>query len=168
MRFPATTTAVLHRNVVHRAACLALYRRLLKRTQNANLTLPSPASQTTPPTPPTHLRQSLKSIITREFKKHTSRDIPLPRLRAALTLGYKAEKCLRLATAVPPDPLSLAQISAYLTLHRQRTSQTPLVRMQAANITVQPTPKPKVPKPINPNILLLPPDLRFKPTMIGG
>lgn len=40
--------------------------------------------------------------------------------------------------------------------------------MQAANITVQPTPKPKAPKHINPNLLLLPFDLRFKPTIIGG
>ncbi|KAK6515492.1 hypothetical protein TWF506_007826 [Arthrobotrys conoides] len=170
MRLPASKTAALHRNVAHRAACLALYRRLLKHTQKtATLTLPSTPSETSPPPlPPSQLRKSIKSIITREFRKHGSRDTAVVKLRAALTLGYKAEKCLRLATAVPPDPIELARLSAFLTLHRQRRETPPLIRMQAANITVQPTPKPRPPKPINPNLLLLPFDLRFKPTIIGG
>ncbi|KAK6356412.1 hypothetical protein TWF718_000772 [Orbilia javanica] len=177
MQLPASKLAALHRNVAHRAACLALYRRLLKHTQKTtNLVLPvtptPPSSSTSPPLPPpippSQLRQSIKSIITREFKKYGNRDTAVADLRAALTLGYKVEKCLRLSTAVPPDPLELARLSAFLTLHRQRHETPPLVRMQAANITVQPPPKPKAPKNINPNLQLLPFDLRFKPTIIGG
>ncbi|KAF3079525.1 hypothetical protein TWF102_001597 [Orbilia oligospora] len=170
MRLPASKTAALHRNVAHRAACLALYRRLLKHTQKTTtLTLPSTSTETSPPPPPpSQLRRSIKSIVTREFRKYGTRDTAIVKIRAALTLGYKAEKCLRLATAVPPDPIELARLSAFLNLYRQRREAPPLVRMQAANITVQPKPKPKPPKPINPNLSLLPFDLRFKPTIIGG
>ncbi|KAK6363658.1 hypothetical protein TWF730_001079 [Orbilia blumenaviensis] len=167
MQFPASKSAVLHRNVAHRAACLALYRRLLKHAQN---TTSSPLL--TPPLTPPQLQQSLKSIITREFKNYRSRT-PLIQIRAALTFGQKAERCLRLATASSPDPIELARLSAFLNLHRQKRSnkddsKKPLVRLQAANITVQPSPKPKTTKPVPPNILQLPFDLRFKPTIIGG
>ncbi|KAF3201576.1 hypothetical protein TWF679_011318 [Orbilia oligospora] len=170
MRLPASKTAALHRNVAHRAACLALYRRLLKHTQKTTtLTLPSKSTETfPPPPPPSQLSRSIKSIVTREFRKYGTRDTAIVKIRAALTLGYKVEKCLRLATAVPPDPIELARLSAFLNLYRQRREAPPLVRMQAANITVQPKPKPKPPKPINPNLSLLPFDLRFKPTIIGG
>ncbi|KAK6495312.1 hypothetical protein TWF481_003337 [Arthrobotrys musiformis] len=150
MRFPASKQAALHQNVAHRAACLALYRRLLKHAKSTTTTLPA--------------LQNLKPIITREFKKHNTRDIAVSTLRDALSFGYKAETSLRLA--ISGDKIEQTRLSAFLTLTRTHTP--PLTRMQAANITIQPTPKPKPPKAINPNLALLPFDLRFKPTIIGG
>ncbi|EPS40713.1 hypothetical protein H072_5376 [Dactylellina haptotyla CBS 200.50] len=175
MRFPNTTTAVLHRNVGHREACLAIYRRLLAHTRNVaddlvsfSSSLPNgeAAEQSSPHNPPP-LSRTLKSIITREFRKHNNVDPKVSSVRAALLLANKAERCLRLATANPPDPIEVARITAFINLYRQ-AGEAPLRRMQAANITIQPAPKPKPTKQISPYIQKLPQELRHKPSLLGG
>ncbi|KAF3905422.1 hypothetical protein ABW20_dc0100998 [Dactylellina cionopaga] len=128
----------------------------------------NPREVSSNPRYPPNLRTTLISIITREFKKHTGRDIIVSKIRDALIFGSKAERCLRLALADPPEPTELARMTAFVNLYR-KPGKAPLRRLQTANITVQPTPKPRRPKqPVNPNILMLPHNLRYKATLVGG
>ncbi|KAF3929216.1 hypothetical protein AA313_de0204105 [Arthrobotrys entomopaga] len=154
------------------AVSVALYRRLLKLAQNVTPDLAAP-----PPSqpysggnlPPSDdlLRETLKTIISREFRKFNDREHKSVTIRDALLLGQKAATCLHLATKSPPDPIEVARMTAFINLYDQ-PGQKPLRRMQAAKITVQPTPKPKPKKPINKDLLELPINLRYKPTLMGG
>ncbi|KAK6544397.1 hypothetical protein TWF694_001093 [Orbilia ellipsospora] len=170
MRFQRATTGILHWNPAHRVACVALYRRLLKVAQNASPDLaapPPPGDRKSGSTTPNHLRETLKSIISHEFRKFSDREYKSVTIRDALEFGQKAVTCLLLATKTPPDPIEVARMTAFINLYDQ-PGQPSLRRMQSAKITVQPTPKPKPQKPINKNILELPINLRYKPTLMGG
>ncbi|KAK6335577.1 hypothetical protein TWF696_002346 [Orbilia brochopaga] len=163
-------TAVLSQNVAHRTACLALYRRLLKHSQNVTFAAsesPAPAEDSSADKTTTSLRRKLKTIITKEFRKFTGRDFKVSQVREVLLVGYVAEGTLRKATQQLPDPDAVARITTFLDRYQQERP-VPLRRMQATRITVQPTPKPKPAKPISPYLQDLPPKYRHKATLVAG
>ncbi|EWC48388.1 hypothetical protein DRE_02157 [Drechslerella stenobrocha 248] len=170
MRSSAAKTAVLSQNVAHRTACLALYHRLLKHARNVIITgdkSPAPATAAAVSDYTTQVRKSLKTIITKEFKKTTVRELKVPKILDSLKLGYSAEKCLRLATKQPPDATAVLQIVAYIKRYNKAGAK-PLRRMQAAKITVQPQPKPVPKRPISPYLKEIPVEYRRKATLVAG
>ncbi|KAJ6259108.1 Ubiquitin-conjugating enzyme [Drechslerella dactyloides] len=149
---------------------LALYRRLLKHSQNVTIAGPepqlAPVDKTVDKTA-TNIRQKLKRTITKEFRKFTGRDFKVSQIRDALKVAYMGERCLRDATQQPPNPAAVAKITAFMDLYQQKGTK-PLRRMQAERITVQPTAKPKPVKSISPYLQDLPPKYRHKATLVAG
>ncbi|KAF3939437.1 hypothetical protein ABW19_dt0202489 [Dactylella cylindrospora] len=167
MRFPASKTFILHRNVDHRAACLALYRRLLKHAQNVasggtNVPQLEENDEDT-----RRIRNTVKSIIVKEFKKYQKRDFKVSQIRDALKLGYKAEYTLRKVAGEKPDPVELARMTMFINLYK-KPGPEPLARMQMTNIDLQPLPKPRMPKQNKRDLSALPRELRHRPTLMAG
>ncbi|KAF3909789.1 hypothetical protein ABW21_db0200549 [Orbilia brochopaga] len=157
---------------------LSLYRRLLRHSQKISVApreSPAPAADVPADTPidvpaletTAGIRKRLKTIITKEFRKHTRRDFKVSELRETLLCGYVAVGTLREAVEQPLNPDAIAPINIFLERYKQGGPK-PLQRMQSTRITTLPEPKPKRAKSISPSLKDIPEKYRHKATLVAG